>query len=778
MWYFLRASPAGDGDFGSSATELLQSTSRTFVLCLGGIYFAWHVAATVAHPATLGPPVWYTTFVVAPALILTLLLLPRRLVAALVICQIGLAAAITLSLYLFQQPAIAFLYVILIHLSAAVLGWPAGIFSLGTVTALLWWIARTPAMPAMSDFHIATVVVVGALTGVLGWAAARSLLTLTEWSLHGLQRAREKMVEALERQIELKQTQEDLQLANRELARLSERLKAMHAIAEEARRAKEEFAANVSHELRTPLNMVIGFSETIIQSPHVYGSSLSPKLMADVSAIRRNSLHLARLVNDILDLSQVDAGRMALSREWVHISDIVEEAIAALQPLFESKGLYLNKDIPPDLAPVFCDGTRISQVMTNLLSNAGRYTEQGGVHVRAYQHRNEVVISVSDTGPGIAPEHQRRLFEPFERLDGATRYGQRGTGLGLSISKRFVEMHGGRIWLESSVGAGATFYFSLPIEPPPLSAAIGAPHYTRGFAPDYEYRARSRPSKAPAQTVAPRYVLLEGGKTLQALFARYAEGIEIAPVRSVEEAVCELARSPAQALVVNMPHCGSANATADRLADVPLQTPVVTCYVPGRDEAARRLGVIRYLVKPISREVLLSTLGELGPVESILVVDDEPEMLQLLTRLLASTECSRTRRFCGTAQEQGVESTANLAPEQRRYRIVRARTGWRALELLRQRRVDVMLLDLIMPGMDGFRVLEQKSQDPSIRDIPVVVISSRDPMNEPIVSNMLTITRSGGLSVPDLLSCIQAVSRSLSPEVRSACPGPPEGSAA
>ena len=161
----------------------------------------------------------------------------------------------------------------------------------------------------------------------------------------------------------------------------------MQQVAEEARRTKEEFVANVSHELRTPLNMIIGFSEMLLQSVSVYGTELSPHMLADIAAIERNSLHLSRLVDDVLDLSQIDAGRMALSKEWVSLQVTVEAAVSAVRVLYESKGLWLRAEISSALTPVFCDGTRVRQVLINLLSNAGRFTEEGGVVVRTERRK-------------------------------------------------------------------------------------------------------------------------------------------------------------------------------------------------------------------------------------------------------------------------------------------------------------------------------------------------------------------------------------------------------
>jgi signal transduction histidine kinase/CheY-like chemotaxis protein len=668
-------------------------------------------------------------------------LLQKQLLLAQVVWQIGLVVSITLGVYVFHWQEMAFIYALLPLMAIVTVGWPGGLLAEGLVIALVWWLSHDPTVSRLPTTYGLVIAAGGACTGLLGWAATYALLTVTRWSLFSFEQARKNMEEARGQRVELKQIQEDLIQANRELARLSDRLKAMHQVAEEARKAKEEFVANVSHELRTPLNMIIGFSEIITQSPQVYGASLPPALLADIAAIRRNSQHLSKLVDDVLDLSQIEAGRMALSKEWTSMREIVDAAALAVRSLFESKGLYLETEVPCDLPPVFCDSTRTRQVVLNLLSNAGRFTEWGGVRVKVWCHRNDVVVSVTDTGPGIPLEDQERLFEPFQQLDGSIRRRHGGSGLGLSISKKFVEMHTGKMWLESQVGVGTTICFSLPLDTsvPIVHAGGGA---QRWFSPYRQYEARTRRSKAPVSRAVPRFVLLEEGETLQRLFRRYLDDIEITSAQSIEGAIRELSHSPAQALVVNAPSFKQPIAPMGQLANLPYDTPAVTCWVPGEDEAAKRLGVVRYLVKPVTREALFSTLEELGEgVRDVLLVDDEPEVLQLFARMLSSAECN--------------------------YRVLRATSGQQALNMLRERQPDVMMLDLVMPGKDGFQVLQEKSQDSSVREIPVVIISATDPAGEPIVSDTLTVTHSGGLSVRDLLACIQAVSEVLAPSARS-----------
>jgi signal transduction histidine kinase/CheY-like chemotaxis protein len=750
MYYGLRMSPEANPELISSVTELLQSTWRSLILVTGGVYLAWFFLGTW-NLERLALNLLPVTGIVFFTSAFSLWLLSKRLVAAQVVWQLGIAAAITLTAHVSRQPEVAFCYILLPLMAAVTVNWTAGFLTEGLVIALVWWLSHTPVVLDLPGGYGLAIAVGGALTGMVGWAVTHALLTVTQWSLFSFEQVRQKIEELRDQRMELKQVQEDLTQSNRELARLSDRLKAMYQVAEEARRAKEELVANVSHELRTPLNMIIGFSEMITQSPQIYGVRLPSALLADITAIQRNSQHLAKLVDDVLDLSQVEAGRMALSKEWVSLQGIVDEATTAVRALYESKGLYLQTGVSPDLPPIFCDSTRIRQVILNLLSNAGRFTERGGVRLNAWREKNDVVVSVSDTGPGIALEDQEKIFEPFQQLDGSIRRRHGGSGLGLNISKRFVEMHGGKMWLESEVGVGTTFYFNLPLETSLPAALASGDDARRWFSLYHEYgfRVRTRRSKAPAPVVVPRYVLVEEGETLQQLLSRYADNIEIASFQDVDEAIRELSRSPAQALVVNTSPFEEMPAPVDQLTNLPYGTPAMTCWVPGEDEAARQLGVVRYLVKPVTREMLLSTLEHLGEgMKSVLLVDDQPEVLQFFARILSSAEHS--------------------------YDILLAKNGRRALSLLRERRPDVMLLDLIMPGMSGFQVLQEKDRDPLIRYIPVVVISARDPSGEPVASDTLTVTRGGGLSVRDLLACIQAVSEILSPSIQPDGLGRPE----
>ena len=317
--------------------------------------------------------------------------------------------------------------------------------------------------PADAVLHIVAVVNLWATLWLI-WLSARPLLLARQWFEDNYERSRAALEESRDYQFRLRQALDDLKEANHQLSQLHRLAHNLRAQADEARRSKEQFVANVSHELRTPLNMIIGFIEMAMNSPETYGPQIPQSLLADLEIVLRNSRHLSSLIDDVLDLSQIEMGQMALMRERSALHELVAAAVQAVQPLFDSKGLTLHTRVPEDLPPLYCDRIRIRQVLLNLLSNAGRFTERGSVRVRAWQEGDQIIVSVADTGPGIKADAFDEVFKPFQQLDGSVRSDWTGSGLGLSISKHFVELHKGRMWLESEQGRGATFYFRLPVE--------------------------------------------------------------------------------------------------------------------------------------------------------------------------------------------------------------------------------------------------------------------------------------------------------------------------
>jgi signal transduction histidine kinase len=211
--------------------------------------------------------------------------------------------------------------------------------------------------------------------------------------------------------------------------------------------------------------MIIGFSELITQSPKIYGVELPPALLSDIATIQRNSQHLSELVNDVLDLSRVEADRMTLSKDWTDISEIIGDAVVTVQPLYDSKGLYLKIDIPQDLPPVFCDSTRIRQVIINLLSNAVKYTDKGFIHL-SVKHRElskgalEITFLVQDSGIGMTPEQIEHIFSPYSRF----KTERKGLGLGLHIARELSKKLDGTLNVESTFGQGSAFEFTLKLK--------------------------------------------------------------------------------------------------------------------------------------------------------------------------------------------------------------------------------------------------------------------------------------------------------------------------
>ncbi|KRT70254.1 MAG: histidine kinase [Candidatus Rokubacteria bacterium CSP1-6] len=252
---------------------------------------------------------------------------------------------------------------------------------------------------------------------------------------------------------ELHRLHEDQRQAARELTTLNEQLK-------RASMAKSEFLASMSHELRTPMNAILGFTELMLDG--IYGE-IPPSLKGPLTDVQVNGKHLLRLINEVLDLSKIEAGRMELSLGEYSARDIVETVTASLRSLAAEKGLEFIARVEEDIPPAVADGKRLTQCLMNLAGNALKFTKEGRVEIGVELKANTLVYRVSDTGIGIPQDQISKLFEEFRQLDATVAHEFGGTGLGLSITKKFVELHGGRLWAESQVGQGSTFFFSVPL---------------------------------------------------------------------------------------------------------------------------------------------------------------------------------------------------------------------------------------------------------------------------------------------------------------------------
>jgi signal transduction histidine kinase/CheY-like chemotaxis protein len=580
---------------------------------------------------------------------------------------------------------------------------------------------------------IALVAICAALT--IMYAVYGSMRQLIAWLEEYFERAERSLEEVQDRRAELEQAMESLAHANRQLALANDRSAALRTIAEEAEKAKTMFVANVSHEFRTPLNMIIGLVDLMIESPEIYTVALSPKMREDLEVVHRNCELLSNMINDVLDLTRMGAGRMPLYRERVSLKQIIDHAVEVARPLLEKKRLALQITIPDDLPEVYCDRIRIQQVILNLVSNAARFTEKGGITIVVVQEDQQVLVSVADTGPGVSSQDAQRIFEPFCQGTGELWRGKGGSGLGLSISKRFIDLHEGRMWLESEPGAGTTFFFTLPLSPP-IEPVARPGHQIREDWVWREHAFMASRGVSTSQLAKPRVVVCDETGALHAELARHSNQVELIDTRRLSQAAQELRQCPAHAMVLNTPASDNLCRLVETASQEAPGTPVIGCSVPRSVERAISAGALGYLIKPVARAHLQKAIQAVGkPVRRILVVDDDPDTLQLLNRMLLV--CDST------------------------LQVVTASSGQEALDELRRMPPDLMLLDIVMPDMDGWRVLECLRQDQRTRDVPAFFLSAQDPADQPLMSRVLVATMDEGLSLNKLLGCTLEISALL-----------------
>ncbi|MEZ4833192.1 MAG: hybrid sensor histidine kinase/response regulator [Caldilineaceae bacterium] len=576
------------------------------------------------------------------------------------------------------------------------------------------------------------------LAGVWGiylvyFAAFRSVDGLVSWSWAHYQHAQHSLDE-VRRPLHLYQTMDDLAHANRQLALMNRRLAAQLA-AEEARKSKAAFVANVSHEFRTPLNMIIGLSDLLIETPHVYGSQLPAALLEDLEIVRRNSQHLLSMVNDVLDLSQIEADRLALHRDRVDLADVVQKSVAVVRPLLNKKEVTMHVDLPPDLPPIYCDGTRVRQVLVNLLSNAARHTEGGSIRVEVRCDELDVTVCVRDTGPGIPAEDAAHIFEPFYRGTFGARRNESGSGLGLSISRQFIQMHQGEMWLESEVGVGSAFFFRLPLLQP-MPSVVGA---ERWLVEDWGWRERTEPANLPEDAAKPRVLIIDETDDLQQAFARFHDQIVYDRVATLAEAATDLARLPAQMLIVNAASMRLLYEQAAEARRIEPLLPVVGCCLTPKLSQALAAGAVGQLLKPITHAELNAVLHEMEPSpRRVLVVDDDEDARRLFKRML-------------TADRPNLH-------------VSTAGTGSEALQQMREVVPDLVLLDIMLPDMDGWQVLKTKMADPAIRAIPTYLLSAQDPNQEPLSTRVITLQMGESLPFHTLLRFVEVMPALLGQE--------------
>jgi PAS domain S-box-containing protein len=502
-----------------------------------------------------------------------------------------------------------------------------------------------------------------------------------------IEEQRREMFERLDELVAVRTAALEQEIAERK--RTERELSQATRAAEAANLAKSQFLASMSHELRTPLNAVIGYSEMLIEEAEDCGME---DLIPDLERIRGAGKHLLQVINDILDLSKIEAGKIELYVEAVELRPLLEEIFATIRPLADQNKNQLELVVDIERCSVSTDVTRVRQVLFNLLSNACKFTEQGVVElaVRELERDGQAWIrfDIRDTGIGIDAEQLDKLFQPFTQADASTSRRFGGTGLGLSISDRFAKMLGGRIEVESTRGEGSTFSLWLPAvhaqqpEPSPEERAAALRGSTRGTVLVVDDERESR-------NLLVSLLESEGYAVLTAQDG--AAALELAEVHKPDVITLD----------VLMPGIDGW-AMLSRLKQQPelAEIPVVIVSVQPDAEMGYALGAADVLAKPIERERLSSVLGRFGPPESkqVLVVDDDPEARDLIGRAV---------RRSG-------------------WEVEEARNGVEALGAMRRRKPKLVILDLMMPEMDGFEVLEHLRADPKLRSLPVIVVSAKD----------------------------------------------------
>jgi signal transduction histidine kinase/CheY-like chemotaxis protein len=461
----------------------------------------------------------------------------------------------------------------------------------------------------------------------------------------------------------------------------------------EASKLKSQFLANMSHELRTPLNAIIGLTEMVLEDAR---DLKRPEEVEPLERILRAAHHLLELINDILDLSKIEAGRMDLHVETFPIAPLVDDVISTISPVATKNGNEIIVHCPPDIGEMHADQTRIRQALLNLVSNASKFTEHGRVTVDVARVTDrghaEITMTVADTGIGMSPEQVGRLFQEFVQADPSTTRKYGGTGLGLAISRRFCQMMGGEIAVQSELGRGSTFTIRLPAH---IEAAQPTPLLRR-----------VRPERAPKAPVKGSLILIvDDDQTVCDVMGRYLEreGFAVRTATGGREGL-RLARElhpAAITLDINMPDLDGWTVLAAIKGDPQLASiPVVLVTIEDNRSRGYSLGAAEYLTKPIDRERLIALLREISsPVaRKVLLVDDDEIMRESVRRVL----------------------------EQEQWEVTGASNGRFALERLAESSPDVILLDLMMPEMDGFEFLLAMRQRPEWRDIPVLVLTARD----------------------------------------------------
>ncbi|MCK5784446.1 MAG: response regulator [Desulfobacterales bacterium] len=486
---------------------------------------------------------------------------------------------------------------------------------------------------------------------------------------------------------ELQAQSEELQQSSEELQEQNIELEAQRKQVEEANRLKSEFLSNMSHELRTPLNSVMALSRVLLMQTK---DKLSEDEASYLEIIERNGKNLLSLINDILDLSKIEAGRMDVNPKRFKIRSTIETIVERLETIAENKNIQLNQQIPDDLPQIESDEHRLHQILQNLISNAVKFTEQGSVTVSAHSDAEKIHITVSDTGIGISKNDLPHIFEEFRQVDGSSARHYEGTGLGLTIAHRAAAMLGGGLSVESTLGTGSRFTLTLPLR-------------WQGSAPVFEPLIM-KPSVEIELSQKTVLIVDDEPDTLTMISSYLSEeGYNIITAASGKEAIrlAQIHRPFAITLDIIMPEMDGWE-VLQHLKQNPVtkDIPVIVVSFSDNKSTGIALGAVGYISKPVNRNRLTAEIKRIGgpSAYSILVAEDNEIERKDITR---------------TIEQEGMQAIA-------------AENGRVCIDMIKETVPDVLVLDLIMPEMDGFEVLEKVRSVPETRNLPVIVVTAKD----------------------------------------------------
>jgi len=616
---------------------------------------------------------------------------PRMSVASLVLSLAGIAVAVA---HASQQPAVLSFLIIPVLVTGALLSPAAGAaYGVGvTVAAYLFGPGNSWLLYVLAP----------CLAGLYGWVLLRPLWNTLTWSWRSSMEKTRVVDQLRDQQAKLARTVKDLKASYYLLEETNRQLALARQEADMLRDLRGRFATNLSHELRTPLNIILGFSQLIYRNPHFYGyDNWSDSLRRDLGQMQRNVSYLTELVDDIVDLARVDALAMPLRREPTDLRKLVEETLETARSLASDKELQLTSSLPDSLPRLNIDPIRIRQVLFNIVTNAIRYTERGHVTCFARRHEDEVLVSVADTGCGIPPDQLETVFNEFYQVGGPKEGPESGKGLGLAIAKRFVQLHGGRIYAQSELGKGTIVTFSLPVG----SKSVALGHY-------------GRPAHLPEARGRPLVLVAHDDGTTAGYLRRRIESHEFVAVEKPAE-LPELAQSlrPTAIIVSNVAGFNSHDSEQLRRS-LPDAVPLIECPLPGGHWLGEHGDFNAVLTKPVSSEDIVAALAKVlhdtrNP--TVLVVDDSRGFVQLVSRTIEEA--------LGTG-----------------CRALASYSGDDALHKARLFRPDAVLLDLVMPGMTGFEVAHEMRKDPVLQATPIIAVTAATPGEESLSVNGATFT--------------------------------------